>query len=76
MKVYFKSNIYKILKFKFNLSENLGSVKFYFLKNNEYYIKLISFIIFMKFNDFVVKRYVDYEIFYLIRLCFCFSCDK
>lgn len=41
MKVYFKSNIYKILKF--NLSENLGSVKFYFLKNNEYYIKVNKF---------------------------------
>lgn len=40
MKVYFKSNIYKILKFKFNLSENLGRIKFYFLKNNEYYIKV------------------------------------
>lgn len=43
MKVYYKSNIYKILKFKFNLSENLGSVKFYFLKNNEYYIKVNQF---------------------------------
>lgn len=39
-KVYLKSNIPKTPKFKFNLSENLGSVKFYLLKNNEYYIKV------------------------------------
>lgn len=42
-KVYLKSNIPKTPKFKFNLSENLGSVKFYLLKNNEYYIKVNKF---------------------------------
>lgn len=57
-------------------SENLGIVKFYLLKNNEYYIKLISFITFMKFNDFAVKRYVDHEIFHLTRSCSCPSRDK